>query len=57
MFRSVVLTLGRAALALTAMGTMFWLLDTFPSALFLLVLVVTLTYLAVEAFRNGRGKA
>lgn len=57
MLRSVVGTLLKAALALTAMGAMFWLLDTFPSGLFLVVLALTLIYLAVESVRKRMDKA
>lgn len=52
MLRSVIVTLSRAAIALLAMGGMFWLLDTFPSAIFLVVLAVTCVYLVLESLRR-----
>ena len=55
MLRSVVGTLLRAGIALLAMATMFWVLDTFPSAIFIVVLAVTCIYLAVESARKRLG--
>lgn len=37
------------------MAAMFWVLDTFPSAIFIVVLAVTLVYLAVESIRRRMG--
>ena len=42
----------RAGFALFAMALMFWVLDTFPSAIFIVVLTVTCIYLAVESIRK-----
>ena len=55
MLRSVAGTLFRAGIALLAMAVMFWVLDTFPSAIFIVVLAVTLIYLAVESVRRRMG--
>lgn len=55
MLRSVVGTMLRAGLALLAMAVMFWVLDTFPSAIFIAVLTVTCLYLFVESLRRRMG--
>ena len=52
MLRAVAGTLFRAGIALLSMAVMFWVLDTFPSALFIVVLAVTCIYLAVESIRK-----
>lgn len=52
MLRAVAGTLFRAGIALLAMAVMFWVLDTFPSALFIVVLAVTCIYLVVESIRK-----